>query len=543
VFSVICVGIVCLTLLVEFGNGWLEGYFEHKHGWRAVYKKVQDELMLLGLLSFLFFFAEQAMDETDEIWAEHFQLGHYMLFAIGISFTFHCVMLYHAMLPHFSNWAAHEATAHNADAFAELDIADKTEDKDGRLSGYFQVNKIISSKNDRLLKHAEFVVVRSSYIDRYELHDRFDYAEYMHEVSIDYIIEVAEAEVFTWLVTILIGGVVVGIVLGIGNGAPEVLNVNDTTLMCKVATYTYITAGWCLLITYWLVMRGLRTAKKRCLKRLGIGTKEQVVDKLTQILAGDVAWPQGWAEQAVDGIDLNYDTCFTRNIVPILSALMLCTNVYFAFLLCIFGETVAVTFDKWWEYLLLFPAMLIPYFWIILYFSPRILADYTRLHCFDKMDAEVALEQQENLAHSEYMAQQLLTRITEMQPDAKARATIENVFDMIDYNHDGFVDHAEFRRFLQDLNVQTSKRQFANLLRCLDPTGSAKITKELLLYWLFPEEHRKRQNMTSSNIKFTLNKRMSQHTEGDGPVIAVADGVRIGVGVDEYAKVEQDETQ
>ena len=89
------------------------------------------------------------MISDDHFQVEHFELAHYVLFAIGISYTYHAIAIYIGMFPSFKKWAQREVLAvrNPTEEFTVL-TKDDVEDKKRALAG------------------ARWAVVRKAYIDR-----------------------------------------------------------------------------------------------------------------------------------------------------------------------------------------------------------------------------------------------------------------------------------------------------------------------------------------------------------------------------------------
>ena len=80
---------------------------------------------------------------------EHFELAHYVLFAIGVSYSYHAILIHTGMFPNFKSWAKHEVAVRNPTA---------------EFSGF-------THADGKVKKHAReaarWAVIRKAYIDRY----------------------------------------------------------------------------------------------------------------------------------------------------------------------------------------------------------------------------------------------------------------------------------------------------------------------------------------------------------------------------------------
>ena len=183
---------------------------------------------------------------------------------------------------------------------------------------------------------------------------RFDYGEYLHMVSIDYLLEIAEADWVAWGATFVVFCILGSIIFVIEHVSQ--VDFSDTHGMIQVATYVMIGLGWLLALCYWLCSYFLNRAKKFALQNIGCEDTRKLLVQLSLVLNDDGSktqredgtevskvWPRGWStEGAFDngatdsatlldkGIDLSYETFFTRNVLRLLASFMLCSNVYFA---------------------------------------------------------------------------------------------------------------------------------------------------------------------------------------------------------------------
>ena len=117
--------------------------------------QVQEELMLLGLISFCLFFVTQGIaGARGHITVEHFELAHYLLFTIGVSYSLHNLIIYYAMAPYFDHWARNEAAVRSPPPEL-LEVTLQT----NAFQGKAEVARV-----------AEWFVVRSAYLDRFVSH-------------------------------------------------------------------------------------------------------------------------------------------------------------------------------------------------------------------------------------------------------------------------------------------------------------------------------------------------------------------------------------
>ena len=75
---------------------------------------------------------------------------------------------------------------------------------------------------------------------------------------------------------------------------------------------------------------------------------------------------------------------------------------------------------------------------------------------------------------------------------------------------DGSVDHREFALFMQQLDVEISKKQLSKLISIVDPRSHGKVSKTSLMYWLFPEEQLKISMSIGEKIGLSLARDSGQ---------------------------------
>eukprot|EP00658_Telonema_sp_P-2_P030028 TRINITY_DN2274_c0_g1_i8.p1 TRINITY_DN2274_c0_g1~~TRINITY_DN2274_c0_g1_i8.p1 ORF type:complete len:617 (-),score=158.61 TRINITY_DN2274_c0_g1_i8:413-2263(-) len=491
-FTAICAGIIVFTVLFEILNEGLHEHIKLKRGWKAVMAKIQDELMLLGVISFIFFFTQQALEDEDEWTVEHFELSHYVLFFIGISFSFHAVTIYSAMFHSaLDRWRLCESAVHNPKDHFHALMDPETSGKDH--------TKAAQAK-------AEWVVVRSAYLDRFNLSSRFDYSEYLCQVSIDYLVEVMHSNWLAWLLTLLSIGLVVLAVWGVAKATShDFLNTDDTSGMLRASTYGVIGGGWFMTFMYYLTYRWLHKTQRANLALLECGTDELVRAKLRDILddsRGSDPWAEGWhcTKHGVNsGINLEITGALPRNITGLLSAYMLACNYYLSFMICIFLRVIYYAFDPGWMPVL-YLALAAPYFICVLFLAPRCVALYTEIKAFRMKDDEVVLEQLEDMEYADTMAASVKNHLKSVHGD-NAELQVAQVFSDLDKDGNGLVDHKEFERFMKRLDLGMSKEKLGKLIRIVDPGLSGDISREELMYWLFPEQHLRNSARLADHIK------------------------------------------
>jgi len=496
-FIVLCLGIVVFSILFEVGLHAVRHAVMNLHGWKHVFQKIEDEFFLLGIISFVFFFCYQGIAEKDYTVIEHFELAHYVLFAIGLSYSYHAILIHTGMFPKFKSWADHEVSVRNPTAeFSGLTHADGKVRKHAREA-------------------ARWAVIRRAYIDRYGLPAKFNYGEYLHQIAIDYIAEVMEASWVEWLITTVYASVVTGIVSLIFNFT-DLVDLEDMHACLSASSVAFIISGWVLFFAYYGVYIRLLHSRRHCLQLLGLETDEQLMDKFSQVMSGEtVSWPDGWVEctdGCGGGVDLMNKGWVAESTPTMLAAFLLAFNFYAALAAAVFCRAVIASHTTAYAILMMI-GIITPYLACIMFLAPKCLGVYTEIHAFQSKDENIALELLENQQEADRMAKIVLEHLhashiggdgLRVPPDEVSR-----MFGEFDVDGDGHIDHKEFVAFMKKLEVKMSDERLTNLILIVDPAGRGHISREDLMYWLLPEDHDDLLKKSMSDIR-TSSGDMSQ---------------------------------
>jgi Ca2+-binding EF-hand superfamily protein len=502
-FVLLCLGIVAFSILFELGLHWTRHKVMSRHGWKHVLQKVEDEFFMLGIISFVFFFCNQGISDKNMITVEHFELAHYVLFGIGVSFTIHAIVIYSGMFPKFNSWAKREVAVRNP----TIELLALTQDD-------------VESKS-HALEAARWAVVRKAYIDRYDLPPRFNYGEYLHQVAIDYIAEVMEATWLEWLATTLFAGSMMGIVLLVYHFT-DLVDTDDVDETLQASSLFFIITGWIMLFAYYGVYRQLLASRHHCLELLEVDTSEKLMEKFDDVMNADnVSWPDGWVsdDKRADIMNKGWMAAWTPQV---LSTFLLAFNFYAALAAAIFYRAVYVSHDEIYV-VFITVAMMAPYILCISYLAPKCLGVYTEIHAFQAKDENVALELQEEQEEADRMGKVVLDHLHAAYK-GNAPSEILRVFGEFDSNGDGIIDHYEFKAFMKQLKVKVSEERLVKLVSIVDPAGTGKISKEDLMYWLVPEDH----DALKKELKSSLSPRHSKGEHHGDIVEILADAPLLG---------------
>lgn len=487
--------IVVFSILFELALHWTRHQVMTKHGWKHVLQKVEDEFFLLGIISFVFFFCNQGLADKDMITVEHFELAHYVLFAIGVSYTYHAIVIYTGMFPKFKSWAKAEAATHNPTVHL------------GALGSW------APGASGDFLHTARWAVVRRAYIDRYGLPTKFNYGEYLHQVAIDNIAEVMEASWVEWLITLAYAGFVTMVVIFIDQYT-DLIDTDDSHAILQFSCWAFISAGYIMLGAYLAVFFHLRRSRIHCLQLLDVDTNEHLMEKYRHVLDSEtVCWPDGWVPNDKFD-DIVNEGWMADCTTQMLSTFLLALNFYAALAATIFVRIVVYSHDALFS-ILVITLMLLPYFVSVVIIAPRCLGMYTEIHAFQAKDENVALELQEAQDEADHMAGLVLDHLNASHK-GNGPEELKRMFGEFDSNGDGHIDHSEFLVFMKRLKVKMSEDRLKKLIVIIDPVGKGQISKEDLMYWLLPEDQRASLQRSVSG----LHASKSETADCDAPLLS-----------------------
>lgn len=245
VLIIICsIGIIAFTVMFEWATKYAELILQHTP-YHQMLGKVYKEMMIMGLIAFTLFIALQCGVYTDPTVLVAFEFSHVLIFITAIFFVLQAIL---TMLISVQIRREYDVSVavHVDDLLCQYAI----QKKQWKLSLSWLLHYW------RLQYMMEIKMLRCYFRSLYQLPYDFDFAEYMSICLNHHILEIVEVEGTTWLVVVVIGLILLGVIKFVSVFKPGWdFSYNHITRKIHIshegevyAVLAFLALGWSLLL-------------------------------------------------------------------------------------------------------------------------------------------------------------------------------------------------------------------------------------------------------------------------------------------------------
>jgi hypothetical protein len=167
-------------------------------------EKLKDELMILGLISFILTMMEQSGVHLPHDELLIFEFTHILVFVVALMLVLYTAQLMLMESRILRTWHAFDSSpALYRCGAAQNAVAQKLNEEESKR-GMASMSRSVLGVTSKLREGAEFHVARALFLDEHALGERFDFTEYLHRVLVANIVDMLDVRRGCWLIVILL---------------------------------------------------------------------------------------------------------------------------------------------------------------------------------------------------------------------------------------------------------------------------------------------------------------------------------------------------